>query len=538
MHDAEKIEAQLVRFHPQTKAESSAKAQAMRDCQQAGEKLLYREAPCHFTASALVCDPTLTKVLMVHHNLYRTFAWPGGHVDGSADFLVEAIREVREETGVETVIPVSSAILSLDILPVPPQEKKGVLVPAHTHYSVGFGCIVSGREKLRIKPDENTAVEWIPVEELAARSGEPHMIAIYEKILRRMQDLWKAKRQIYKKLPGLLIPWYRQNARKLPWRQDKEPYHVWLSEIMLQQTRVEAVKAYYLRFLKTLPTIASLAACDEETLLKLWEGLGYYSRVRNLQKAAVSIEEKHSGQFPARYDDILALPGVGAYTAGAVSSICFEQPIPAVDGNVLRVISRLTEEFTPIDSPQLKKEITERLAAVYPAGACGDFTQSLMELGATVCVPNGRPRCGECPVQPLCMACQNGVQEMLPVKKKKAARRVEKKTVFLLRCGDRIAVERRQEQGVLHGLWQFPNTVGHRSDQVIAPVLAQWGIPDFSLERVVARKHIFTHIEWEMMGYYLECTAMPSRFTWVTAAELEARIALPTAFRMFWEDER
>lgn len=389
---------------------------------------------------------------------------------------------------------------------------------------------------LHIQPEENSAVEWIPVEELAARSGEPHMIAIYEKILRRMRLLQKEKQEIYPQLPERLVPWYQQNARLLPWRQDKAPYHVWLSEIMLQQTRVEAVKGYYQRFLQTLPTIASLASCDEETLLKLWEGLGYYNRVRNLQKAAICVQERYNGQFPADYDAILALPGIGAYTAGAVASICFEQPTPAVDGNVLRVISRITEEFMSIDTPQLKKRMTEALAQVYPAGACGDFTQSLMELGATVCVPNGQPRCAVCPVQILCMAYRNGTQQLLPVKKKKAARRVEEKTVFVLQCGDQIAVERRRQKGVLHGLWQFPNVERCRSDQEIATVLQSWGIASFSLERVTERKHIFTHIEWEMTCYYLQCSEMPSRFTWVTASELQEKITLPTAFRMFWAD--
>ncbi len=338
---------------------------------------------------------------------------------------------------------------------------------------------------------------------------------------------------LYQQLPLRLVPWYRQNARALPWRQDKEPYHVWLSEIMLQQTRAEAVKGYYTRFLRALPTIASLAACEEAALLKLWEGLGYYNRARNLQRAAALIQSQHGGQFPTDYAAIRALPGIGDYTAGAVASICFEQPTPAVDGNVLRVISRLTESFVPIDSPPLKKQVASSLAQVYPEGACGDFTQSLMELGATVCLPNGQPRCGDCPLAQLCGARRGGTQQSLPVKKKKAARRLEQKTVFLLRCRGRIAVERRKEAGVLRGLWQLPNVSGRYGDGEIAAVLARLGVPEFSLERRVERKHIFTHIEWDMVCYEMQCGEMTPRFTWVTPEELEANIPLPTAFRQF-----
>ena len=210
--------------------------------------------------------------------------------------------------------------------------------------------------------------------------------------------------EIFARLPAMLLPWYAENKRELPWRQDREPYHVWLSEIMLQQTRVEAVRGYYARFLTALPTVQALADCDDELLHKLWEGLGYYSRVRNLKKAAGVIMERHGGVFPQKYEDILALPGIGAYTAGAICSICFEKPTPAVDGNVLRVVSRVTESKAPITEPKVKKEITEKLRAVYPKNHCGDFTQALMELGATVCVPNGSPHCANCPLQNVCIA--------------------------------------------------------------------------------------------------------------------------------------
>ena len=246
---------------------------------------------------------------------------------------------------------------------------------------------------------------------------------------------------VYEKLPGALLPWYEANRRDLPWRRDREPYHVWLSEIMLQQTRVEAVKGYYLRFLDALPSIPDLADADPDALHKLWEGLGYYSRVRNLQKAARVIVEQYGGVFPSDHAAIRALPGIGDYTAGAVASICFGQPTPAVDGNVLRVTSRVDACYDPITDPKVKKAVGARLAAVYPAGRCGDFTQSLMELGATVCVPNGAPHCEVCPCRDFCRARALGCQTELPVKAAKKERRVEEKTVFLLRCGERVALE-------------------------------------------------------------------------------------------------
>ena len=227
-----------------------------------------------------------------------------------------------------------------------------------------------------------------------------------------------------KKLPGLLLPWFEQNKRDLPWRQNRDPYRVWLSEIMLQQTRVEAVKGYYARFLAALPDIAALAACDDDLLHKLWEGLGYYSRVRNLKKAANVILEEHGGRFPRDYAAIRSLPGIGDYTAGAICSICFDLPTPAVDGNVLRVISRIMNDATPIDLPAQKKKIRDALQEIYPAQA-GDFTQALMELGATVCGPNRAPDCEHCPCRSICLGYLAGTAQQLPVKSPKKEKRRE-----------------------------------------------------------------------------------------------------------------
>ena len=336
---------------------------------------------------------------------------------------------------------------------------------------------------------------------------------------------------LFSSLPGLLLPWYEQNKRDLPWRRDREPYHVWLSEIMLQQTRVEAVKGYYARFLDALPTIKALADAPQEQLNKLWEGLGYYSRVRNLQKAARQIMELHGGVFPASYAAIRALAGIGDYTAGAVGSICFELPTPAVDGNVLRVCSRLTADSSPIDRPQTKKALTASLAQVYPAGRCGDFTQALMELGATVCVPNGAPQCRCCPLSGICLAHRDGMETELPVKSAKKPRRMEEMTVFLLHRDGVYALGKRPESGLLAGLWEFPHVPGKLELSEALAQLEAWGAIPEEVERSVERVHIFTHVQWEMRGWYIRCRTLPEIF----AAGSPAEYALPTAFRQFLE---
>jgi len=342
-------------------------------------------------------------------------------------------------------------------------------------------------------------------------------------------------KDIFARLPGLLLPWYRKNHRKLPWRETPEPYRIWLSEIMLQQTRVEAVKGYYTRFLEALPTVEALAGCDDDTLHKLWEGLGYYSRVRNLKKAAGVILERHGGVFPETYEEVLALPGIGEYTAGAVCSIAFNQPTPAVDGNVLRVCARLTNDPAPIDLPATKKKIHSALAEIYPEEA-GDFTQALMELGATVCGPNRAPDCEHCPCREICLGYQKGTAEALPIKAPKKAKRHENRTVFILHCDDRYALEKRPAKGLLAGLWQFPNTSGHlTTDQALSTAEA-WGLKPRDILRETEKKHFFTHIQWNMKGIYLEVAEASGNFQWFTAEEIKKEAALPTAFRQFWEE--
>lgn len=339
---------------------------------------------------------------------------------------------------------------------------------------------------------------------------------------------------IYKQLPDTLLPWYKQHARNLPWRQDTDPYHIWLSEIMLQQTRVEAVRTYYLRFLKQLPDIHALAEAPENQLLKLWEGLGYYNRARNLQKAARVIETQYNGTFPNQYKDILALPGIGPYTAGAISSICFNQPYAAVDGNVLRIITRMTENDAPINHLQTKSEIAAQLEKVYPKKDCGAFTQALMELGAMVCTPKS-PKCTACPANKFCLAYMNNTVLQYPIKEPKKDKRLEERTVFLLQCEDSYALTKRTESGLLSGLWQLPNVIGKMDIEHALHTADTFGVQPVELYKQMQRVHIFTHIKWQMNCYHILCSKKTSDFVWATAQEIQTIYALPTAFRIFFD---
>ena len=341
------------------------------------------------------------------------------------------------------------------------------------------------------------------------------------------------EKELLQKLPSLLLPWFEKNRRELPWRRDRAPYHVWLSEIMLQQTRVEAVKGYYTRFLEALPTIRALADCDPDRLHKLWEGLGYYSRVRNLQAAAKIIVSDCGGVFPETYEEVRRLPGIGDYTAGAVCSICFEQPTPAVDGNVLRVWARVLCDERPIDDQKVKNEVRKALAEVYPKGRCGDFTQALMELGATVCSPNGAPDCAGCPLTGLCLAKQTETWRSYPVRRIKKERRVEQRTVFVLECEGAFALRKRKNSGLLAGLWEYPNVTGHLDAARALSQAEAWGLRPVSVEKMLERTHIFTHVEWQQRCWYLQVGERAPQFTWADRQQLETEFALPTAFRMF-----
>lgn len=326
---------------------------------------------------------------------------------------------------------------------------------------------------------------------------------------------------------GLVIPllsWYNEEKRDLPWRREPTAYHVWLSEIMLQQTRVAAVMDYYRRFLDALPTIVDLAECSEDALMKLWQGLGYYSRARNLQKAARVIMADYGGSFPSDYAAIRALPGVGDYTAGAISSIAFGLPHAAVDGNVLRVVSRLTADDRDIAEPETKRSVAAALEDILPLHAPGDFNQALMELGATVCLPNGAPLCDRCPVRDFCEAHRRGLTALLPAKAPKKPRRVEERDVYLIFWKGKAALRQRPAKGLLAGLWEYPNELSPS----VAPVP---GKAEFAL----TAKHIFTHIEWHMTAYTVEAEtdALPQGWVWADQRELAEKYSVPSAFQPF-----
>lgn len=329
-----------------------------------------------------------------------------------------------------------------------------------------------------------------------------------------------------------LLRWYDTHKRTLPWRGTTNPYHIWVSEIMLQQTRVAAVIPYYERWMKRLPTVQDLAEIHEEELLKLWEGLGYYSRVRNLQKAARVIMEDLGGQFPTDFAALKKLPGIGEYTAAAIASIAYGERVPAVDGNLLRVTARVEEIADDILDPKAKKKFFDLLLSAMPEERPGDYNQALMDLGATVCLPNGAPLCEECPLKPLCLAHGKGIEQTLPVRRKKAKRRVEERTVFLLRCGRETALCKRPDTGLLAGLWEFPSVEGKYSAQEAITYLKEHGLKPMELQKSITAKHIFTHVEWHMTGYLVSVDHRSQDYTWT---EQLSSFAIPSAFSKFTE---
>lgn len=298
-----------------------------------------------------------------------------------------------------------------------------------------------------------------------------------------------------------LVEWFRKEKRDLPWRENPDPYRVWVSEIMLQQTRVEAVKPYYERFLKELPTVKHLAEAQEDKLLKLWEGLGYYNRVRNMQKAAQQIMIDYNGQFPETYEEIRTLKGIGNYTAGAISSFAYGIPEPAVDGNVLRVVTRLMADESDIMKQSTKTRIEEMLRTVIPGDAASDFNQGLIELGAIVCVPNGEPKCEVCPVAAYCKARKEEKTDRIPVKAKAKERRIEKKTVLIFRDGEKIAISKRGKKGLLAGLYELQNEPGHLTIEEVTRFSKEIGLMPIHIKELPQAKHIFSHVEWHMIGY-------------------------------------
>ena len=336
-----------------------------------------------------------------------------------------------------------------------------------------------------------------------------------------------------------LVNWYRENKRDLPWRHNPDAYRVWVSEIMLQQTRVEAVKGYYDRFLKALPTVKDLAEAEEDKLLKLWEGLGYYNRVRNMQKAAQQIMVDHAGRFPDTYEEILQLKGIGNYTAGAISAFAYGIPKPAVDGNVLRVISRITGSYEDIMKQSVRKKIESALEQVIPTDAASDFNQGLIELGALVCVPNGGPKCEKCPVKEYCIAHAENLTAEIPVKKKAKARKIEERTVLIFKDGKQIAIRKRPAKGLLAGLYEFPNLEGKLSMDEVTEYSKKIGLMPVRVQKLPEAKHIFSHIEWHMTGYEVAVDELEKTneegFLFIHPEQIKKEYSIPSAFEKYTE---
>ena len=333
-------------------------------------------------------------------------------------------------------------------------------------------------------------------------------------------------------LTAPLLTWYDLNGRTLPWRSVVTPYRTWVSEIMLQQTRVSAVIPYFERFMAELPDAAALATVPEERLLKLWEGLGYYSRARNLQKAAKVIVSDFGGELPQSYHALLSLPGIGEYTAAAIASINFSEPVAAVDGNLLRVAARVSGCGEDIMDAKVRRLFRQRLDAAIDADRPGAYNQAMMDLGATVCLPNGAPKCEICPARMMCEAYKNGLTEVLPVRAKKKARKIEERTVLLLFQDGKIALRKRPDTGLLAGLWEYPNLPESLDEAGALLALAQLGLSAGSIAPAGSAKHIFTHIEWDRKGYFAEVSGENDDLIWADASAFDA-LALPTAFKKY-----
>lgn len=328
----------------------------------------------------------------------------------------------------------------------------------------------------------------------------------------------------------IIVKWYLKNQRNLPWRADKNPYHVWVSEIMLQQTRIETVLDYYVRFLEAIPSIEALSKIDEDKLLKLWEGLGYYSRARNLGKAAKKIMEDFHGEFPTTYQDIRSLHGIGEYTAGAISSICFNLPEVAVDGNVMRVYCRVLDFDLDVRDLKVKKKIAQELKKILPDES-GDFNQGIMELGETICLPSGIPKCEICPLMYHCRAHLNGRESLIPRKIPSKEKLEEEYTVFLIQCGPYFAIQKRRDN-LLKNMWEFPNREGFLTYDEVQQLFPE----SIFIELGITHTHIFSHKKWFMNSYYVEMPKKLEEYRWIRLDEVVSSYAIPTAFQPFLEN--
>ena len=396
-------------------------------------------------------------------------------------------------------------------------------------------------------PNEETHPEFAEALKKAADAGveilaydckvTPDSMEIYQPV----QVFLSKEQQILAKIPQLLLKWYDDNRRILPWREEPTPYRVWVSEIMLQQTRVEAVKPYFERFMNALPDIRALAEAEEEVLLKLWEGLGYYNRVRNLQKAAIQIMEEYGGIMPDSYEELMKLKGIGSYTAGAISSIAYGKANPAVDGNVLRVVSRICKDDRLISDAKVKLSVEQALWKVIPKERPGDFNQAMMEIGACICIPNGAPHCEECPLQEVCLAHEEGVELEYPKKSAAKKRSIEEKTILVIRDAEKTVIRKRANKGLLAGMYEFPMLEGYRTAEEITRYLADNGLKTLRIVPLTDAKHIFTHKEWHMKGYMVRVDELEPKnpgkdskeWIYIEPQETREKYPIPAAYAAY-----
>lgn len=369
-----------------------------------------------------------------------------------------------------------------------------------------------------------------------------HILAYDCKVKKDSISLYKEvpvilEQEQLKEIVQPIVSWYRENKRQLAWRENVSAYRVWVSEIMLQQTRVEAVKPFYDRFLKELPTVKDLAEAEEDKLLKLWEGLGYYNRVRNMQKAAVQVMEEFHGEFPKTYEEVLSLSGIGNYTAGAICSFAYGIPKPAVDGNVLRVISRVIASGEDIMKPAVRTKIEYMLDGVIPKDSASDFNQGLIELGALICTPKGMAKCEKCPLGSVCQAKKENKVEELPVKAKTKERRIENRTVFVFRDGENIAIRKRKSKGLLAGLYEFPNEEGHFTEDEVISYSKTKGLYPMRIKKLGEAKHVFSHVEWHMTGYAVHVDELEKScekdMLFIHPEEIQKEYPIPSAFEYY-----
>lgn len=390
-------------------------------------------------------------------------------------------------------------------------------------------------------PNERTHKAFGDALRKAKKSGV-HILAYDCKVKKDSISLYKEvpvilEQEQLKEIVQPIVSWYRENKRQLAWRENVSAYRVWVSEIMLQQTRVEAVKPFYDRFLKELPTVKDLAEAEEDKLLKLWEGLGYYNRVRNMQKAAVQVMEEFHGEFPKTYEEVLSLSGIGNYTAGAICSFAYGIPKPAVDGNVLRVISRVIASEEDIMKPAVRTKIEYMLDGVIPKDSASDFNQGLIELGALICTPKGMAKCEKCPLGSVCQAKKENKVEELPVKAKTKERRIENRTVFVFRDGENIAIRKRKSKGLLAGLYEFPNEEGHFTEDEVISYSKTKGLYPMRIKKLGEAKHVFSHVEWHMTGYAVHVDELEKScekdMLFIHPEEIQKEYPIPSAFEYY-----